>query len=210
MKMGSPDNPQDSCQLNKTWNSFVVVLCLVLLSLLLVWAMEKWVAPEGAESAASEATAALGGALLAVGGMHHGHKAGQDRKLKARDPNAPVRRPAEGLGFIALTVAVWVGAVFFARWAEVSEAAVAGLAGGIIGITGVDAVYDIWERPRSSLWLGRVLIILGIAGGLIWIWKDPDDAEAHAAVLAAVITVGGAQLGHAQSFRSQADGSIAS
>jgi hypothetical protein len=205
METASPRRHRPPWHLQRTLRTFLAVLGLVGISFFAIWTMEKWLAPEGKESGMSEATAALGASLLAVAGTNHGHHAGRERKLEtAGDGRAPVRRWAEGLCFILLTMAVWAGAVWLARMAKVSPAAVAGLAGGVIGITGVDALHDIWWWPRDSLLLGRTLILLAVLGGLYWIWKDPNNAEEHAALLAALVTVGGTQLGHAQSFKSTA------
>ena len=177
-----------------------VMVGLVLASVIGVLIADRATPKEDLRSTVAEAFASLLAALLAVAGSQAGRTRGRERKLTVE--HKVILGRGEGLGLLALSVAIGFFAWLTARWLDVSTAAVCALAGAVIGITLVDALHDMALPPRTSRWVGSTLMILAVVAGFVFIVRVPDEAEAAAAIAAAVLTVGGAQWGHAHGFTS--------
>jgi asparagine N-glycosylation enzyme membrane subunit Stt3 len=179
---------------------------VALIAVFLIWLVEKRVAPrEDLQSTMSEAFAALVAAFLAAVGSYRGHRRGRDRRDTAdAHPDSTLLERSEGIALIVLSVVVLVVAFIVARLLDVSAAAVTAVAGAVVAITLVDALHDMSSRLRDSRRLGMLIVAGALLGGVLLIVARPEEAEAMAAVAAALATVGATQLAHVQGFQAGA------
>jgi hypothetical protein len=152
---------------------------------------------KGREPDASEALAALAGAVIGVTGTHLGHRAGH------RWRGTPTTRPDAGaeirLFILASIVAGIIAALSIAQL-HVSFAAVSALIAAVLGVVGVHIAHEVSTTPRTWSGVGLLLIAIALIGGLAATLVFPKSAEGWAAFAAAIIGIGGTQVGHVRGY----------
>jgi hypothetical protein len=196
---------QQSIRRRRPFLTFAVIIGIVVVGVLAIVAVEE-AAPANVtndpQSSMSEAAAALIAAVLAVVGSYLGHRRGRAREIETRDNRERVLlQRGKGVGFLGLSLLLVPAAFAFASWQNVSVAAATALAGAVIAITGADALHDMAPRLRTCPYCGLLIVGVTLVGGFVYILSDPENAEAVTAIGAAIITLGGSLLGHAEGFR---------
>ena len=152
---------------------------------------------KGREPDASEALAALAGAVIGVTGTHLGHKAGH-RWRGTRRP-----RPEAGTEvrlFVLASIVAGIIAFFSIALWHLSFAAVSALIAAVLGVVGVHIAHEVSTTPRSWRGVGLLLFAIALIVGLTAILVFPESAEGWAAFAAAIIGIGGTQVGHVRGY----------
>jgi hypothetical protein len=152
---------------------------------------------KGREPDASEALAALAGAVIGVTGTHLGHEAGhrwRGTERKSPEAGAEVR-----LFTLASIVAGIIAFLLITLW-HLSFAAVSALIAAVFGVVGVHIANEVSTTPRTWRGVGLLLIAIALIGGLTAILVFPESAEGWAAFAAATIGIGGTQVGHVRGY----------
>jgi hypothetical protein len=189
------------------WCLITISLGLVVISFFLIWGIEQLPTPKDVSpSARSEAFAALAAAALTVVGSFHGHKMGRCRRKPQRMGDR-IRSTINsgdrlrGIALLAITVVLVPIAWVVAEVLHVSSAAAAAVTGAILTITALDALHDMSVKVRTCDSWGWILFGLGLFGGLLLIAALPAEAEATAAIAAALMTLAGTHLGHTAGYK---------
>jgi hypothetical protein len=187
-----------------------ISLGMIVISFLVIWCLEQRPAPRGlSPSARSEAFAALVAAALTVFGSFHGHKMGRQRrnpqKMGSQRQSAIIsgdrKSLLRGVALVAIPVVLVPLAWVAAELLHVSSAAAAAVTGAILTITAIDALHDMSSKVRDwDIW-GWIIFCLALLVGFIVIAALPEEAEAAAAIAAAVMTAAGTHLGHTEGYK---------
>jgi hypothetical protein len=181
--------------------NLVLLTVAVVVGFLLLVVVETAAPAAELESGMSEATASLLAAVAAVGVPLLSHRRGRRRRARlGEDRHRVLLEKGEGIELLVASVVLVLAAFLTADWAHISTAAGAALAGAIISFTLTDALHDLFPVLRGSRSVGISVIITSLAVGFACVLCRPGDAEAVAAIGAAVLTFGGGLLGHAEGY----------